>query len=330
MIKWKGRKNMQQNAKESVSHTPYDDAFRTLLNECPKLMIPVVNEVFQQKYDNHESVEILNDKLYINQEDGRQEERITDSNFRIRGKRYHIECQSTQDRTMLYRLFEYDSQLALQDKDLEQNHLKVRFPRTAVLYLRDTANTPDTMQITICVEQSSCSYEIPVIKIRNYSLEDIFERNLLFLLPFHIFVYEKDFDLYESSEEKLADLQRIYETILERLAKQEQRGKIDSFTKQTIVAMSKNVIQSLTKKQKHVKERLGDIMGGKILNYEAKDILNKGKAIGIEEGMNKGREQSLLSLIQKKLAKGKSIEQIADEVEESVERVQELMEKLEG
>ncbi len=97
---------MQQNTKESMSHTPYDDAFRTLLNECPKLMIPVVNEVFQQNYENHELVEILNDKLYINQEDGRQEERITDSNFRIRGKRYHIECQSTQDRTMLYRLFE--------------------------------------------------------------------------------------------------------------------------------------------------------------------------------------------------------------------------------
>lgn len=219
---------------------------------------------------------------------------------------------------MLYRLFEYDLQLALQDKNLEQNHLKVRFPRTAVLYLRDTANTPDTMQITICTEQSSCSYEIPIIKIKNYSLEDLFERDLLFLLPFHIFVYEKDFDLYESNEEKLAGLQRIYETVLDRLTEQEQRGKIDSFTKQTIVAMSKNVIQSLTRKQKHVKERLGDIMGGKILNYEAKDILNQGK------------EQQLVSLIQKKLHKGKSIERIADEVEESVERVQELMKKLEG
>ena len=48
-----------------------------------------------------------------------------------------------------------------------------------------------------------------------------------------------------------------------------------------------------------------------------------------EEGISEGVEQNLLSLIGKKLAKGKTIEQIADEVEESVERVQELMDKLE-
>ena len=32
--------------KEKKVNTPYDDVFRTLLNDCPDLIIPVLNEAF--------------------------------------------------------------------------------------------------------------------------------------------------------------------------------------------------------------------------------------------------------------------------------------------
>ena len=51
---------------------------------------------------------------------------------------------------------------------------------------------------------------------------------------------------------------------------------------------------------------------------------------GVEAGIEKGIEEKLCSLIQKKLEKGKSLEQIADECEETEERVWELIEKLES
>ncbi len=31
-----------------LSNTPYDDVFRTLLNDCSSLIIPVINEVFDE------------------------------------------------------------------------------------------------------------------------------------------------------------------------------------------------------------------------------------------------------------------------------------------
>ena len=31
---------------EHLVPTPYDDAFRTLLNDCADLIIPVINEIF--------------------------------------------------------------------------------------------------------------------------------------------------------------------------------------------------------------------------------------------------------------------------------------------
>ena len=58
---------------------------------------------------------------------------------------------------------------------------------------------------------------------------------------------------------------------------------------------------------------------------EAKE---EGISEGIAIGRSEGEEHKLFSQIQKKLARDKSIEQIADEDEESVERVQELIEKL--
>lgn len=47
-----------------------------------------------------------------------------------------------------------------------------------------------------------------------------------------------------------------------------------------------------------------------------------------ERGIAKGKDVLLLSQIQKKLAKGKSLEQIADELEETVETILPLYEQV--
>ncbi len=33
---------------KTTTSTPYDDVFRTLLNDCSSLIIPVINEVFSE------------------------------------------------------------------------------------------------------------------------------------------------------------------------------------------------------------------------------------------------------------------------------------------
>jgi len=51
---------------------------------------------------------------------------------------------------------------------------------------------------------------------------------------------------------------------------------------------------------------------------------------GMEEGRTEGIAQKLTEQIQKKLLKGKSVEVIAEELEETVDTIRELMEKIEG
>ena len=68
------------------------------------------------------------------------------------------------------------------------------------------------------------------------------------------------------------------------------------------------------------------------LQERYEDGVEAGRKAGLEEGVEIGRDQGieekLCSQIQKKLEKGKSLEQIADECEETEERVLQLMEKL--
>ena len=263
--------------KEGSTATPYDDVYRTLLHDCASLIIPVVNEVFQKRHGKDEKVTVLNNEFYITSADGKQKEKITDSNFVIGSTCYHFECQSTSDGTMILRVFEYGTQMAIRDSTIDENILTVKFPVAAVLYLRQTRNTPDEMTICIKVPGDFCNYRVPVLKVQQYSLEEIFEKRLFFLIPFHIFVYEKKFPVYEADEIRLEELTLIYEGIVKRLNTCAEEGIISEYEKGTVIAMSKKVLEALTEKYTKVQEGVKKIMGGQILDYEAKRILNKGK-----------------------------------------------------
>jgi hypothetical protein len=94
---------------KSEVNTPYDDVFKTLLNDCTSLIIPVVNEIFGEDYRGDEMIKFLPNEHFINQPEGNTEKEFTDSCFEIYGrehKKYHLECQSTTDSSMLIRMFE--------------------------------------------------------------------------------------------------------------------------------------------------------------------------------------------------------------------------------
>ncbi|MCD7862704.1 MAG: hypothetical protein LUG61_04120 [Lachnospiraceae bacterium] len=95
--------------------TPYDDVFRTLTNDCSSLLIPVINEVFGENYTGNEQVIFSPNEHYLNQQDGAESKRITDTSFSIIGaksRKYLLECQTNPDSSMLVRIFEYSTQIA--------------------------------------------------------------------------------------------------------------------------------------------------------------------------------------------------------------------------
>lgn len=154
-----------------VSSTPYDDVFRTLLNDCSSLILPMINEIFQETYTGSEEIIFAPNEHFLNQQDGEEEKRITDNSFLVKGenaeKRYHWECQSISDSSMLVRFFEYDAQIALDEGELREGILNVTFPHSAVLFLRCDKNTPNQMKIKITTPGGSLCYGILVMKAQN-------------------------------------------------------------------------------------------------------------------------------------------------------------------
>ncbi|MGN0354256.1 MAG: hypothetical protein ACI4EI_04185 [Muricoprocola sp.] len=296
-------------------NTPYDDVYRTMLNDCTELIIPVVNEMFQENYTGKEPVILLPEIHFINQQDGNTKEKITDSCFEIRSelpRKFHVECQSTPDGSMAIRFFEYDSQIALDYGELENYRLTLRFPHSGVLYLRHASKPPDHMEIILDTPGGTVTYTIPVLKVPNYSIEEIFQKNLLFLLPFHIFRYEKDFKSYEMDKEKLEELTQTYRTIRKRLDTLCQSGEISEYVKCMIIDMMKRVIRQITANYEQIQKGVNSEMGGKVLEYEAKTILNRGIL------------QTLITMIIKKIQKGYSVPEIADQLEESEDKIQKI------
>ena len=83
--------------------------------------------------------------------------------------------------------------------------------------------------------------------------------------------------------------------------------------------MSKKVLEALAAKYANVPKGVQKIMGGQILDYEAKDILNQGRAEGrAEEGVNTERERKRAEEAEKR---AQEEEKHAREVEEELARL---------
>ena len=286
----------------AAQYTTYDDVFRTILNDCRDLIHPLLNEIFGESYSGCEPIHFGTNEHFMNQQHGQGDKRITDSSFTVSGIlliRYHLECQSTSDATMDRRMFEYDSQIALDDSEKLDDALVLFFPKSAVLFLRQAAHTPDKMQIRLKLHntQKEVNLEIPILSIVNYTADELFQKNLLILLPFHLFYYEKQFPKMEQDAAKREHLKGIYINIRLRLENMARQGTITEYTCRTILDLSRWVAESLCQKYDNIRREVISIMGGEILEYEAKTILNEGKKQGWILGRESGRAETYLELV---------------------------------
>ena len=311
----------------------YDGAFRTILNDCRKLIIPVINEIFGENYSGEEEIEFFPNEHFAERQDEEVRERITDRNFRIMGretKKYHLECESGfPDGRITIRLFEYDAQIALDEGETTGETLTVTFPNTAVLHLRVRKNSPDRMEYVIVTPGGTVRYKIPVMKVQSYTLKEIFRKRLLILIPFYIFSHEARLREYNDDRRRLGELEAEYRWILEKLECLEEEGIIGAFDRRTIIELSREVIKELTHNYENVQKGMGDIMGGALMETEARTILNQGISQGISQGIGQGKmlgmEEARKSTARRMLKKGKlGIEEIAEYSGLTVEEAKQL------
>ncbi|MBQ9359882.1 MAG: hypothetical protein IJT96_02465 [Lachnospiraceae bacterium] len=90
----------------------------------------------------------------------------------------------------------------------------------------------------------------------------------------------------------------------------------------TIVRMSRAVLDRIAARYTRVKEEVGEVMGGRVLEHPEKDILR----IGIQQGLKLGREQGLKQEEKERQAEKKR----ADKAERRADRAESRADKAEA
>ena len=256
-----------------MNNTIFDDVFRTMIEKMPYLAVPLINEVFHTSYP--EDVKITQLRNEHQQKDG---EIITDSCLLIGKKMYHIECQSTDDTTMAIRMIEYDFAIAVENAEKQGRRYRIEFPRSCVLFLRSSGNTPDYLEADVIFPDGKTHvYSIPAIKMADYTKDHIFEKNLLMLLSFYIMRYEKKKHDMRKNPELLQVLLNEYDEIRINLEKElTETGKAELYTNLTKLIVK--IADHIFEKEEDIRKGIGDVMGGKVLELESERLKAEGEA----------------------------------------------------
>ena len=281
----------------------YDDAFRTMESECDDILISFVNYFHNEDYDRSAKVIRGRNEHFIEHEDHSEDKRITDSSFTIeannRSKNYHYECESGKyDDSLLIRMFEYDAQIALDRAEVCEQRLRVEFPYSGLLLLRGSDGF-DKAVIEIVTSGGSVEYPVVVRHMSGLTIDEIFRKHLYMLLPFYVFNLEKGLDTIEADSGELEDFVELYRNIADRLESDLAKGYLSQFSHGVIISLIHKVMYKMNVKRSNIRERIGDIMGGKVLELDIIKARHEGLAIGEARGEARGRANERENLIKK-------------------------------
>ena len=254
----------------AVHSTVFDDVFRTIAQKMPQLLIPLINEVFHTNYSEDTDFEQLRNEHYE-----KYGKIITDSIIRIGPHLYHIECQSERDAYMVIRMFEYDISIALEHTSKAEDTWEIEFPRSCVLYVRNHRHLPEYhTAIVKFADGQQVTYQVPIIHAQNYTVNAIFEKQLLILLPYHILRYEHFLKSNKTNEKKVQLLLEDYREINQRLTETAEQEKKSELYRD-MICLIQQIADYIIPKGNKIRKGIGEIMGGNIITLPS-DYIEQG------------------------------------------------------
>ena len=310
-------KDVTTETTSEVHGTIFDDVFRTIAQKMPYLLIPLINEVFQTNYSEDIHFQQLRNEHYE-----KLGKIITDSILQIEDHTYHLECQSSLDGRMVIRMFEYDFSIALELAQKNNETFEIEFPQSCVLYIRNhrERSLPDYHEAIVrFADGQQILYRVPILRAQNYTVDSIFEKRLLILLPYHILRYESFLKNSGTNSKKLEQLLTDYQKISDALEQCTDDKKSTLYI--DMIALIEEIADYIIPKDNEkVRERLGDIMGGKILKLESERLRElgeaKGRAEGRIQGQAEGRKTERIEAIQNMIKYDVSKEKILQDYSE--------------
>lgn len=226
----------------------------------PEQLFPLIKEIHKKTYPKGTEIYPLATEFSVERAETKEITSIRADITVIVAKKdiYHLECQMSNDGTMVLRMFEYDVQLALSYIQESKGGMELKFPYSAVLYLQDNGNIPEKLTCRIKFQDGGIyEYKVPVVKVQDYTLEEIKEKHLCVLIPFLPLRFRKTLKMLrqQGETEVKEELTSFYQQIILLLEEEVRAGYLSNTNRNTIISLlSKSMIRVFYRNEELLKE----------------------------------------------------------------------------
>jgi hypothetical protein len=296
-----------------IKEKTYDDLIKEALETfSPKIVIAFLNSVFKHDMPPDSAVEPSGT------ESNKEKRTVADYTLKVTEpdgtvRYFHIEAQTSNDKRMALRMFEYGVRFALGHiGESREDSVLIEFPSAAVIYLKDNSNTPRTLNVTIKIPGGqTLEYAIPTERMSDYTPEQLLEQDKVPLFPFYMANFQKGKDPDKFEREWLAGCKKLYEFV--------EAGRIEKSDAEKLMDSGAVVVR----KAKHPREEevlrkmtMFDTVGVGVDWIELKRREN----VRIAEA----EQKKAIAAAKKALAKGLSPEDVADFLDLPLDEVKAL------
>ena len=281
---------LSDDDKKLTNEQTYDSALASIVTKLTPYVIPLINEIFGEKFSPNAEVALRNNKHVLQRTDTSLDRRdsdivveLTEMFGELVKKSYTFECETWYNQAIVFRIAEYGSSVAIETAHMTEDGVVLKLPNSSVIFLRPNANIPKELKITYeAPNGEKMSYDVPTLQIKDYSIDELFDKKLLILLPFYLFKFVDEFDEMEGDAKRRIALNTALRDINQRLEALTSENSIDSYQKVLIQTLLKRVSNRLVAQYENLKKEVDEIMTGAIMRTPADEILEQ----GIELGMN--------------------------------------------
>jgi predicted transposase/invertase (TIGR01784 family) len=211
----------------------------------------------------------------------------------------------------------------------------LEFPKQLVIFLEENPVIGDFLEMDIILPNADIiTYQVPVLKLWEYDLNNLKRKNLYLLVPFKVFDFRKNIQNIVSGNRPEAEKKRLIAVEFERaLATIKEitlivgdlyySKEINAYDLEQMLLIINNLTEYLYQRYSDYQEvSLNEEVGKMLTTLINPAILEKGKEEGIKEGK--------LNVAKKMLAEGMVIPLIAKLTELPEEEILKLKQELTG
>ena len=179
-------------------HMIFDHIFKKMLSLSSKAVTNMINGLFGSKYDPENTT--IDYHWTEHQSDETLKTTLADTILILNNKdAYHMEAQITEDKEIIFRIFSYGygyadvNKEATSSEDSTDPQFILHFPNPCIIFLGDVSSkVPSEYKLKLDFwDEKSHIYTVPTVKLADISTQELNDRKMIILIPFHLLKLRK-------------------------------------------------------------------------------------------------------------------------------------------